>query len=117
MTLGRIPLAMPVRAAWPHPDLPPTVHLQGRTFRQTSLALPVAGAVGHYREAVPFQSAHLVILDDGTYLIDHIDEANPDMGQAAAHAALDAPEALTAGLAVAGLLLGFVGGWILWRAP
>lgn len=83
--VGAIPLTKPLTGHWPYANLPAEVHLDGRLFRKARLSVQKTGVVGQYREAVPENSMHLYVMYDGTYLVTHLDEANPDMGKALMH--------------------------------
>lgn len=67
----------PVRGLWPVAGRPSVVNLNGRRFLRSSGITKHTGTVAHYREDVPRNSAHLYLLSDGTYLINHLDEVNP----------------------------------------
>lgn len=83
---------------------PDTIEWEGGRFTRSYWALPVAGAVAHYREDVPTSSRHIVLLEDGTYRLLHADSYNPQYGpfHAIAHLWRDTPYAPI--VAVAGLL-------------
>lgn len=83
--VGAVPITPPIRGRWPGPDFPETVTMAGRLFRKAGWAWPYTGVVAQYREAIPVNSRHLLVLDDGSFIIDHYDEANPDAGAAIDH--------------------------------
>jgi hypothetical protein len=83
--IGAIPLTKHLTGQWPYQTLPAVVHLGKRRFDRTRFTAQKPGVVGQYREAVPENSMHLYVLHDGTYVITHLDESNPDMGGALAH--------------------------------
>jgi len=69
---------------------PERTMIGGRVFvRSDTWAGPVAGVAKQYREDVARQAMHLYVLDDGTWKIDHIDEANPEKGLVLEHAFRD----------------------------
>jgi hypothetical protein len=73
---GLVRLERPFRAPWPAQGLPPAVYLGGVRFvRSTGIGRP--GVVAHYRQDVPRDCAHAYVMDDGTYMIDHVDRWNP----------------------------------------
>lgn len=74
--LALVRLERPIRAAWPARGLPQVVYLDGVRFvRSRGIGRP--GVVAHYRQDRPRDCAHAYVLDDGTYLIDHVDRWNP----------------------------------------
>jgi hypothetical protein len=72
----------PMRGKWSLPGYPPEVIIVGRRFRKATRVRPKAAA--EYREAVPHNSAHLVIWLDGTWEVSHVDANNPEYGATAA---------------------------------
>lgn len=70
----------PIRGDWPYQGLPHRVTLAGRLFERARFFLPYPGVVGQYRETKPHDSAHLFVLENGRFVVPHIDEANPDLG-------------------------------------
>lgn len=72
-----IPIA-PELGPWPFGGFPSVVELGGRVYRLSAWAFPYPHVVAQYRQAQPELAAHLQVLDDGTYLVDHLDESNPD---------------------------------------
>jgi hypothetical protein len=99
-------LPEPLRGAWAFPDFPKRVELGGRTFvRSDTWAAPLSGVARQYREDVERQAMHLYVLTDGTWKIDHIDEANPEKGLVLEHAFRDVVHTWWgASLLVAGVL-------------
>ncbi len=85
---------------------PERTMIGGRVFvRSDTWAGPVAGVAKQYREDVARQAMHLYVLDDGTWKIDHIDEANPEKGLVLEHAFRDVVHTWWgASLLVAGVL-------------
>lgn len=85
MALAVIRLPSPLRAVWPVAGLPHVVTLEGRRFVRSVGLSERQGTVAHYREDAARNSAHVYVLSDGTYMIDHLDEHNPDHGAVLAH--------------------------------
>jgi hypothetical protein len=83
--VGAVALTKPLTGRWPYTTLPARIHLAGKLFKKARFLKQKPGVVGQYREAVAANSMHLYVLHDGTYLVTHLDEANPDMGAALAH--------------------------------
>ena len=114
--LGRIPVEPHVYGQWPFQGFPRQITLgepdgSTHTFAIAQWASPFySGVVQQYRETVPTNAQHLMIFRDGSFLIDHVDEANPDQGLVLQHAVLDVGAPLAAGLAVLGFGAGLVGG-------
>jgi hypothetical protein len=105
--LGRYPVEPHIYGPWPFQGLPPVVSLGSQTFMRARVASPFySGVVGQYREAVPWNSQHMMVYGNGTFVIDHVDEANPDAGHLVAHALLDVNEGVAVGAALFGLALG-----------
>jgi hypothetical protein len=105
-----------LRAIWPYSGTPDQVQLAGRRFQLATFRFYRSGVTAQYREAVPTSSLHLLVLDDGTYLVDHQDDFNPDgpQGSPLQHLVKDfipsrAGFFVLAGLALAGLALVAVG--------
>jgi hypothetical protein len=80
-----IPVRPALRGRWALDHFPPSVRLFGRIFRRAGFSWPKPGVVAQYREAVPQRSMHLVVYRNGNFMIDHLDEENPDGGRAMAH--------------------------------
>lgn len=74
---------VPELGPWPFGGFPPAVELGGRVYRLSEWAWPYPHVVAQYREAKPELAAHLQVLDDGSYLVDHLDESNPDFSPVA----------------------------------
>lgn len=88
--VGFATLPEPLRGAWPFADYPARVELGGRSFvRSDTWAVPLQHVVRQYREDRDRDSMHLYVRDDGTWEIDHIDEANPERGLVLEHAFRD----------------------------
>jgi hypothetical protein len=84
--VGFAELADPLRGTWSFPDFPDSVVLNGRTFkRSTKWAAPYHLVVAQYREDVDHNSLHLMVKADGTWSIDHTDDANPERGLVLEH--------------------------------
>lgn len=71
------------RMAGPH--FPERLAFQGRVFRRARWRRVIAGVSAQYRQEVAQNSAHLMICTDGRWVIDHIDQDNPDMGRELPH--------------------------------
>jgi hypothetical protein len=88
--VGFATLSTPLRGAWPFADYPEHVQIIGRNFRRSDTwAMPMPHVAKQYREDVDRQSMHLEVLDDGTWEINHIDEANPERGLVLEHTVKD----------------------------
>lgn len=88
-------------------DFPEVIEIEGQAFTRAIRKQPYEGVIEQYRAAVPRDSAHLLVLEDGSYLIDHVDEYNPDMGAPLRHWVVDHPRGkatIVAGLGVVGLV-------------
>jgi hypothetical protein len=83
--VGAIALTTPLKGPWPYTTLPAQVRLNGKLFKKARFSTMKTGVVGQYREAVSTNSMHLYVMANGTYLVTHLDEANPDMGRALEH--------------------------------
>lgn len=115
-SVGFAELADPLRGPWPFPQLPEQVALLGRTFtRSRTWAAPRAGVRAQYREDRDTQAMHLMVLENGTYLIDHVDDANPERGRVLEHAFKDAVHTPVGALVLLGLVVAGVAG-VSWLA-
>jgi hypothetical protein len=85
VTVGLAKLEQPLRGRWTFRGFPPAVSLLGRPFTRAKWQAPRAGVVAQYREDVDRYSLHLYVLEDGTWIIDHSDDANPDRGLVLEH--------------------------------
>ena len=88
-SVGYVPLNDPVSGQWPFSDYPIQVDINGSRFIEAYYEFPYVGVVAQYREDRDYGSKHLMVYDDGSYLIDHLDEANPDRGHVSEHLMLD----------------------------
>lgn len=69
----------PEIGAWPYGrSFPAAVQIGGRVYCRSSWAFPYSHTLAQYREDRPERARHLHVLDDGNYIVDHVDEANPD---------------------------------------
>jgi hypothetical protein len=75
-----IKLVPPLTGRWPLTTFPDRVTIDGFVFRRARFRAPSSSAVAQYREAVPFQSAHLRIAPSGIWTVTHLDDINPDFG-------------------------------------
>lgn len=87
--MGARALSPALRGKWPSTDLPLTITVHGRPFRKAEWAWPYPGVRAQYRETNPQGSMHLFVLEDGTWIVPHIDEENPDLGNPLTHLAKD----------------------------
>lgn len=102
------PIDPPVVETWPYPagDFPDVIEVDGVTFYRAVRQQPYEGVIAQYRENVPRKSTHLLVMNDGTYIIDHVDEYNPDMGHPVRHFIIDHPAGkslLVAGVGALGI--------------
>jgi len=81
----------PIYGKWDWQDYPQAVTIDGLTFARAVRRQPYKGVIAQYRQAVPRDSLHLLVLEDGNWLIDHADEYNPDMGYPVRHFLIDHP--------------------------
>lgn len=110
--VGFATLPEPLRGSWLVHDqsgalfFPPAANLLGRVFkRSTKWAAPYAGVAAQYREDVDRRAMHLMVHTDGTWVIDHVDEANPERGLVLEHTFRDVVQTpWGAALLVAGVL-------------
>jgi hypothetical protein len=87
--VGFAELAEPLTGPWTFDGFPQSVNVDGRAFVKATWAAPYPGVQAQYRENVDYHSMHLEVLDDGTWKIDHTDDANPDRGHVLEHAIQD----------------------------
>jgi len=100
------PVDPPIIERWelPEGEFPETIVIDGDTFVRAVRQQGYEGVICQYRQAVPRNSAHLFVMKDGHWMIDHIDEYNPDMGFPVRHFVVDHPAGKGVLLAGAGLL-------------
>lgn len=101
------PVKPPITDVWEFDEPPEAVEIDGKVFHRAIRAQPYEGVILQYREAVPRNSAHLLVKQDGYWIIDHVDEYNPDMGHPLRHFVVDHPKGqgtLVAGAGVIGLI-------------
>lgn len=93
----------PIIERWelPEGEFPDSIEIEGKTFHRAIRKQPYEGVIEQYREAVPRESMHLLITSDGNWVIDHVDEYNPDLGFPLRHFIVDHPRG--GSLVVAGL--------------
>lgn len=85
-SVGFAELAQPLRGKWTLQGYPETVTMLGRTFkRSTKWAAPYRMVVAQYREDVDRDSMHLIVNANGTWIIEHTDDANPERGLVLEH--------------------------------
>jgi hypothetical protein len=101
------PLDPPLSDTWMFGnDFPDTFEIEGHTFHRAIRQQPYEGVICQYREAVPRDSMHLLVMNDGSYVIDHVDHYNPDMGAPVRHFLIDHPAGkplLVAGVGILGV--------------
>jgi len=85
------PLNPPITGDWPLTEFPETIVIDGKTFRKAKRKQPYLGVVEQYREDIPRDTMHLCVFDGGEWIIDHVDEYNPDLGFPARHFFIDHP--------------------------
>ena len=86
------PLNPPIYGDWSIASgFPDVIEIDGKKFHKAIRTQPYEGCIEQYREAVPKESMHLLVLDDGHWLIDHVDDYNPDMGHPVRHFFKDHP--------------------------
>jgi hypothetical protein len=108
--VGLARLDEPIHGSWSLSSFPELVTLLGRTFRRATWAAPRPDVVAQYREDVDHNSMHLLVHGDGTWIIDHTDDANPDHGLVLEHTFRDVAQTTVGGLAlVAALFLTTIG--------
>ena len=107
MGLGESLLAEPLTGWWTLSGFPEQVFLAGRRFLGARWKDEYPDVVEQYREAVPRNSMHLKISRDGRWVIDHIDEDNPDLGREIPHFFND--HAFGRFLKAAGVVVGVAG--------
>jgi len=117
--LGKIPVIPAITGTWPLGNLfPHEVQIGGTTFRRATWAWPLySGVVAQYREAVAENAMHMMIYRNGSFVIDHVDEISPELGDPIQHAIVDAPLATTIMCGLAGFGIGLIGGLLLLEAP
>lgn len=90
MSVGFADLAQPLRGTWSFQGFPDTVMILGRTFKRSKKwAAPQHLVVAQYREDVDHNSMHLLVKADGTWIIEHTDDANPERGLVLEHTLRD----------------------------
>ncbi len=91
MSVGFADLPQPLRGRWTLQGFPDSVVMLGRTFKRCKTwCAPYRLVVAQYREDVDHNSLHLMVKSDGTWIIDHTDDANPERGLVLEHAVRDA---------------------------
>ena len=66
-----------IRGPWPYPDLPRVAMIRGHRFERRDFGFGGEDVIAEYQEAVPTLAAHLYVLDDGSYEVDHVDDFHP----------------------------------------
>jgi|GEM_PF-1947220 len=91
MSLGESNLPERLSGHWPLNSFPDEVLVSGRLFRKAQWRQPYDGVVEQYREAALQNSAHMKVYGNGVWVIDHVDEDNPDLGRPIEHFFNDHP--------------------------
>lgn len=65
--------------------------MAGTTYTRARWEQGYPGVIAQYRENVRRDARHLFVLGDGTWVIDHIDSENPDLGNPFLHFLDDHP--------------------------
>ena len=60
-------------------------------FKKARWKKPYEGVIEQYRQDVPQNSMHLFVLQDGRFIINHVDADNPDHGRVIEHGLNDTP--------------------------
>lgn len=71
--------------------MPDTIEHEGALYRRSRWRRSYPGVVEQYREAVPRDSRHLFVMEDGSRVVAHVDRFNPDMGSPLSHFLADHP--------------------------
>lgn len=115
--VGFVSLPEPLRGPWQVRDeagaldFPPHVSIGGRDFtRSTTWAAPYPGVVAQYREDRDREAMHLMVQSDGTWFVDHVDEANPERGLVLEHAYRDVIHTWWGALLLTGAVVGLSAG-------
>jgi hypothetical protein len=114
--IGAIPIDPPFSGKWPLVGYPEVVRWRGREFRRATWTWPYENVVAQYREVADRNAMHMLVYSSGRFVIDHLDEANPDRGLVLEHAVLDVAQtpvgavikttAVMAGLALGAVAIG-----------
>jgi len=94
----------PIEGQWPFEGFPEAVTIDDTLFVKAIRKQAYDGVAEQYRQDTPKDSAHLLVKDDGTYIIDHVDEYNPDRGFPARHWLVDHPKGVATAVMGAGAL-------------
>lgn len=84
-TVGAYPVVPLIRGKWPYKNFPVTITVASKPFKKALWQWPRPDVIAQYREDAENDAHHLFVMHDGTYVIDHVDEANPDKGHLVAH--------------------------------
>lgn len=91
VTIGALPLATVLEGPWTLPNFPERIVLHGRSFRRAGWRQSYDGVVEQYREESVRNSMHLKVFTGGRWIVDHVDEDNPDLGRPLQHFFNDHP--------------------------
>lgn len=98
----------PIYGDWSVNDFPDRIEIDGQPFVRAIRKQPYSGVIEQYREEKPRDSMHLLVLDDGRWRIDHVDDYNPDMGHPVRHFLIDHPVGKVLLFTGAGLITGAI---------
>jgi len=98
------PIDPPITGQWPFDVFPEAVEIDGIRFIRARRKQSYDRCVEQYRQDSPRDCMHLLVLDNGTYSIDHADEYNPDQGYPFRHFVVDHPKGAATVVAGAGAL-------------
>lgn len=90
-SIGLVRLGETIIGEWPFPgQFPELVTIENIVYRRSdNWVFPYSSIVRQYRQDTDWNSAHLMVFDDGHFEIDHIDDANPEKGHVFEHAIND----------------------------
>jgi hypothetical protein len=89
------PLDPVIEGAWEFGlNYPDAIEIEGHHFNRAIRQQAYQDTVAQYRESVARDSMHLLVLTNGTWVIDHVDEYNPDMGHPIRHFLVDHPKGI-----------------------
>jgi hypothetical protein len=114
--IGTLPVEPPLYGVWSFGGFPDVVELEGAIFNRAEWAWPFySGVVAQYRQDVATNAMHLLVYRDGSYVVTHLDEFNPDLGFPVEHALVDAPAATCVVLGAVGFAAGLVAGLLVFK--
>lgn len=98
------PVDPPIVGPWPFDGFPEAVEIDGIRFFKTARKQTYEDCVEQYRQDSKRDSMHLLVMNDGSFLIDHVDEFNPDQGYPVRHFLVDHPKGVATAVMGAGAL-------------